>query len=197
MNYGDPGYGLWVPPGMPNRVVADPGGSGILGAYIPGCLNGQFASCSSCGCALNESYSGVHLGSGKQLLLRYTTPATINDGRVIKVSAWNGGNVTSNMRIWLSVDPTATYASVPELCKANNDSTGTPSINTGTETSVDKTVEAWGELVTTTHHYCKLEPNKTYYFGMEIDEAVSGHEARFQVDAGGGNFIWSGDPYPG
>jgi len=96
------------------------------------------------------------------------------------------------MRIWLSGDPTATYASVPELCKASTDSGGNPSITTGTETSVDKTVNEFGKLVTRTHYYCKVEPNKTYYFGMEIDEVVSGHEARFQVDAGGGNFKWGG-----
>lgn len=181
------GNGLWVPPGISNRTVADQSSSSMSVSYVPGCLNGQLAKDSSSGCAVNDNYSGVRLGSGKELVLRYKTPSSVTNGKNIKVGAWNGGNVGVNMRIWLSKDPTATYASVPEVCKAS--SSASPSITTGAETRVTTTSTAWGKTTTTTKDYCKLDPNAVYYLGIAFDEARTGSGARFQVDEMSADFL--------
>jgi hypothetical protein len=189
---GDPGIGagLWVPPNMPNRTVADQSSSLMNMSYVPGCLNGGKTQDSSTGCATNSSYTGtiagtttsrtVTMGSGKQLVLRYKTPATIMDGKGIKVSAWNGGNVSVNMKIWLSTSPTASYDAVSTTCRAQE--TTTPSISTASKESITTTTTVWGTTSTTTRYYCQLAPNTLYYFGIEFPEAVSGLAARFQVD---------------
>ena len=191
-NYGDPGIGsgLWYPPGMPNRVVADRSSPSMNVSYVPGCLNGQFAPDSSSGCALKDNYNGVRLGSGRELLLRYKTPSTITNKRVIKVGAWNGGNIGLDMGIWLSKDPTATYFSVSEYCRANTASTGTPGIATAAETVVTTSSPGWGgKEITSTGYYCRLEPNTVYYFGIMVTEAVAGSDARFQLDAMMADFL--------
>lgn len=196
---GDPGLGkgLWMPPGMPNRIVADQSSSRMDVSYIPGCLNGQFAKDSSSGCAYNDYYSGrvfgtnspytVRLGDGRQLVLRYRTKPVVTDGRRIRVVAWNAGSVVVDMRVWLSTSPTATYEDVRSLCRAQ--STGSPSIGTASQESVTTTKTVWGKAVTSTAHYCKLLPNTVYYFGIEFLERVSAHEARFQVDELAADFL--------
>lgn len=190
----DPGIGagLWVPPNMPNRTVADPAGMRTRVSYVPGCLNGQTSAySSSSGCALKNSYTGtvygtrgsrtVKLGSGKQLVLRYRTPAVIQDGKHMSVGAWNGDNVRVNMKIWLSTSPTATYASVPAACKDQKSSH--PRIMTGSGDSFVQSGKTWKTGTTNTAvPSCKLLPNTVYYFGMEFPNYVSGPDARFQVD---------------
>lgn len=195
----DPGMGggLWVPPNMPNRTVADQSSSSMDVSYVPGCLNGQFAKDSSSACAANSSYTGtvsgtseqrtVTLGQGRQLVLRYKTPSTITDKRVIKVGAWNGGNVVVNMKVWLSTSPTATYDDVSESCRAQ--ATTAPAINTASQDSITTTTTVWGKTTSTTANYCKLLPNTTYYFGMEFPETVSGYNARFQIDEMQADFL--------
>lgn len=196
---GDPGMGggLWVPPNMPNRTVADQSSSSMDVSYVPGCLNGQFAKDSSSACAAYSSYTGtvsgtseqrtVTLGQGRQLVLRYKTPSTITDKRVIKVGAWNGGNVVVNMKVWLSTSPTATYDDVSESCRAQ--ATTAPAINTASQDSITTTTTVWGKTTSTTANYCKLLPNTTYYFGMEFPETVSGYSARFQIDEMQADFL--------
>lgn len=196
---GDPGMGggLWVPSGMPNRTVADQSSSSMDVSYVPGCLNGQFAKDSSSACAANSSYTGtlsgtteqrtVTLGQGRQLVLRYRTPSTITDKRVIKVGAWNGGNVVVNMKVWLSTSPTASYDEVSESCRAQ--ATTAPAITTASQDTITTTTTVWGKTTTTTANYCKLLPNTTYYFGMEFPETVSGYSARFQVDEMQADFL--------
>lgn len=195
----DPGMGggLWVPPGMPNRTVADQSSSSMDVSYVPGCLNGQFAKDSSSACAAYSSYTGtvsgsteqrtVTLGQGKQLVLRYKTPSTITDKRAIKVGAWNGGNVAVNMKIWLSTSPTASYDDVSASCRAQ--ATTAPTINTASQDSITTTTTVWGKTTSTTANYCKLLPNTVYYFGMEFPETVSGYGARFQVDEMQADFL--------
>lgn len=181
------GSGLWLPPTMPNRTVADQSSASMASSYVPGCLNGAFAKDSSSDCALNDSYQNagvVRLGSGKELVLRYKTPSTLTNGKTIKVSAWNGGSVGVNMRIWLSTDPLATYGSVSEYCKATG--TVTPIIATGAEASVTTSKTVFGKTTYTTSNYCKLEANTVYYFGIGYDEAVS---TRFQVDESIADFL--------
>ncbi|MDP2112037.1 MAG: hypothetical protein Q8N48_13085 [Thiobacillus sp.] len=194
----DPGIGagLWVPPNMPNRTVADQSSSGMSLSYVPGCLNGQFAKDSSSACAVNAYYTGsiagtttsqtVTMGSGKQLVLRYKTPATITDAKTIKVSAWNGGNVAVNMKTWLSTSPTASYETVPTECRAL--STTSPMISTASRESITTTTTGWFTS-TTTRYYCQLAPNTVYYFGIEFPEVVSGSAARFQVDELSADFL--------
>ena len=194
----DPGIGagLWVPPNMPNRTVADQSSSGMSLSYVPGCLNGQFAKDSSSACAVNAYYTGsiagtttsqtVTMGSGKQLVLRYKTPATITDAKTIKVSAWNGGNVAVNMKTWLSTSPTASYETVPTACRAL--STTSPMISTASKESITTTTTGWFTS-TTTRYYCQLAPNTVYYFGIEFPEVVSGSAARFQVDELSADFL--------
>lgn len=195
----DPGMGagLWVPPGMPNRTVADQSSSTMDVSYVPGCLNGQFAKDSSSACANSSTYTGavygtneqraVTLGQGRQLVLRYKTPPTITDKRVIKVGAWNGGNVVVNMKTWLSTSPTATYDSVPASCRAQ--STTAPAILTASQDSITTSTTVWGQTTTSTAYYCKLLPNTVYYFGIEFPETVSGTNARFQIDEMQADFL--------
>jgi hypothetical protein len=180
---GDPGIGkgLYVDPSMPNRTYADQSGTSTMKvSYVPGCLNGLYASSSASGCSVNSAYTGtlygtstshtVAFGGGKQLVLRYKTPATITDNKSIGVGAWNGGNVGVNMRIWLSKDPAATYSSASAECKKT--STGVPTITTGSVTNGTITTTSWTGTTTTPVTYCKLDPNTTYYFGMEYDETT-------------------------
>lgn len=184
----DPGIGggLWVPPNMPNRTVADQSRADMDRSYVPGCLNGQFSSNSSAGCAGSSVYTGkingvdhtVSFGGGKQVVLRYKTPATITDNKIIKVTAWNGQNVAANMRVWLSTSPTATYDSVSAACKQT--SAGLPSITTGSVTNGFISTVFFGSVINTPVTYCKLDPNTVYYFGIEYDDtSLSAH--RYQV----------------
>jgi hypothetical protein len=171
------GGGLWVPPNMTNRTVADQSGySTDKFSYVPGCLNGAFTSASTSGCALKSSFEGqingvpysATIGSGKQLVLRYKTPATLSTiTKNIKARGYDGGNVGVSMRVWLSTNPTATYDSVPTACKQT--STTNPTIYTGT-----------------TATYCQLQPNTVYYYGIEVD-AVGNY--RFQIDERGADFL--------
>jgi hypothetical protein len=169
----DPGVGsgLWVPAGMVNRTVADPSGPEInrIVSYVPGCLNGLTANNSASGCALNSSYTGtlagtttshtVSLVSGKQLLIRYRPKA--NAGTSVKgiyVSSATGGSVGPSMKVWLSTDPTATYDSVPAVCR--DTSTSFPSVTTGPG-------------------YCPISTsNPVYYFGFETSSTTP---LRFKV----------------
>jgi hypothetical protein len=167
---GDPGIGsgLWVPPYTTNRTVADQSGNPTDRiSYVPGCLNGEFASASSSGCSLKTSFTGlvngssgtVSLGSGKQLVLRYQSEPTAGTSiKYFKVKGFDGGNVSVNMRVWLSTDPAASYANVAPACKTT--STRVPVVFTGPG-------------------YCPIVPNAVYYLGIEYDEAV---QTRFQID---------------
>jgi hypothetical protein len=181
----DPGIGkgLWVPPSMSTRTVADQsGGSADKVSYVPGCLNGAMSSNSSSGCSAKTSFDGTIYGtstahtvtfggtgaanSGKQLVLRYKTTSTAGTStKYIRTRNYDGGNVGVNMRVWLSADPTATYASVATACKQT--STRTPMVITGPG-------------------YCPISPNTVYYYGMEYDETGA---RRFQVDEGGADFL--------
>lgn len=180
--YGDPGIGsgLWVPPGTTNRIVADGSSSRMSMSYVPGCLNGGFATDSSSGCALKDNYNGFRLGGGKTLMVRYRTPSTVADGKGIKVGAWNGGNVGVGMLIWLSADPTSTYSNASQYCKAAE--SGSPAIATASRGTITSSITYWGKTMQVTRNYCALRPNTLYYFGIKFDEAVSGAAARFQID---------------
>jgi hypothetical protein len=176
---GDPGIGagLWVPPNMPNRTVADQSGTAAWKVtYAPGCLNGLTAVNSSSGCSAQTSYTGtiagstvnrtVSMGSGKQLALRYkSTPTAGSSLKYIRARSYDGGNVGANMRVWLSTSPSATYASVATACKQT--STRTPMVITGPS-------------------YCPISPNTVYYFGIEYDEP---YVLRLQVEEGGADFL--------
>lgn len=181
----DPGIGagLWVPPGMANRTVADQsGGATDSVSYVPGCLNGAMSTSSGTGCAAKTVFDGtlygtatahtVSLGgtgalnSGKQLVLRYKSTSNAGTStKYIRTRSYDGGNVGVNMRMWLSADPTATYDSVDSKCKQQ--SNRTPTIITGPG-------------------YCPVSPNTVYYYGMEYDETGA---RRFQVDEVGADFL--------
>lgn len=188
----DPGIGagLWVPPGMPNRVVADPSSGSMNTSYIPGCLNGQVTINSGSGCASNVSFNGplsgtkarrtVRFGgtgaanSGNQLVLRYQSTSTAGvSNRWIIVRSSDAGNVGVKMRVWLSANPAATYASVADACRQT--SATTPMVITGPG-------------------YCTITPNTTYYFGIEHDETGT---RRFQVDETGTDFLKPAGMAPG
>lgn len=161
----DPGVGkgLWVPPSMPNRTVADQSGVATdKVSYVPGCLNGLWATSSNVGCAAQTSYTGtiygtstshtVTFGSGKQLVLRYTSNSTAGQSiKYIRTSNYDGGNIGLYVRTWLSTSPTATYDSVSTACKATSNTR--PMIVTGPG-------------------YCALSPNTVYYYGIEYDDAT-------------------------
>lgn len=175
----DPGIGagLWVPPNMPARTVADQSGDETWKlSYVPGCLNGQKSINSSSGCAAQASYTGtiagtttshtVTTGSPKQLVLRYrSTPTAGSSLKYIRTRSFDGGNVGVNMRVWLSTDPTATYESLPAACKQT--SSRTPTVITGPG-------------------YCPISPNTTYYYGMDYDITT---DLRFSVDETGADFL--------
>lgn len=175
----DPGIGagLWVPPNMPTRTVADQSGDAVWRiSYVPGCLNGQTATSSSSGCAGLASYTGtiagtttsrtVTMGTGSQLVLRYrSTPTAGTSVKYIRTRSFDGGNVGMNMRVWLSTDPSATYANVAAACKQT--SSRTPMVATGPG-------------------YCPIAPNTVYYYGMEYDETTA---LRFQVEETGADFL--------
>lgn len=161
---------------------------------MPGCLNTLFASNSSTGCSLNTDFKGsingaervVSFGGGNQLVLRYKTPATITNNKVVKVTDWNGSNVSVNMRVWLSKSATDTYANVPAECKQT--SSGVPSIFTGSVTNGFITTSGWGGTTSTPVTYCKLDPNTVYYFGIEYDE-TNVVTPRFQVQEMQADFL--------
>lgn len=182
----DPGIGkgLWVPPSMSTRTVADQsGGSADKVSYVPGCLNGSMSSNSNSGCSAKNSYDGTLYGtstahtvtfggtgaanSGKQLVLRYKTTSTA--GSSLKYIRVNGADGSSNlgvtMRVWLSTSPTATYDTVPAACKKT--ASTTPLIPTGP-------------------NYCPISPNTVYYFGMEYDATSA---LRFKVDETNADFL--------
>lgn len=101
----------------------------------------------------------MSLGSGKQLVLRYQSQPTAGKSiKYFKVKGFDGGNVSVNMRVWLSADPAASYANVAPACKAT--STRLPVVFTGPG-------------------YCPIVPNARYYLGIEYNEAV---QTRFQID---------------
>jgi hypothetical protein len=156
-------------------------------SYVPGCLNGQYATDPSSGCAAKDNFNGLGMGSGKTLMVRYKTPSTVADGKGLKVSAWNGGNVGVGMRIWLSTDPTSTYSSASQYCKAA--ASDTPSIATASQEAVTTSIRTWTGTRTTTSYYCALQPNTLYYFGIEFSETVSGAAARFQIDEMSADFL--------
>lgn len=161
---GDPGKGSWVP--MAGRLVADPSGNAAwTTTYAPGCLNGLTAANSSSGCSAQTSFNGFSLGSGRSLVLRYkSTPTAGSSVKYIRTRSYDGGNVGVNLRVWLSADPAAKYASVIDACKQT--STRTPMVITGPR-------------------YCPVSPNTTYYYGMEYDELDA---LRFQVEEKGADF---------
>jgi hypothetical protein len=174
----DPGVGsgLWVPAGTSNRVVADAPNSSTV-SYVPGCLNGQTANNSYSGCAANSSYTGtiagtstpytVSLGSGREVMIRYQPkPGAGTEFKYFRVRGATGTNVnTSNVRVWISTDPTATYNSVAGKCKATSSST--PTIATGPGG-------------------CPIsDSNPVYYMGIAYDAATA---YRFQVDISPSDF---------
>jgi hypothetical protein len=146
-------------------------------SYVPGCLNGQTANNSYSGCAANSSYTGtiagtstpttVSFGSGKQVVIRYQPkPGAGTAFSYVRVRGATGTNVnTSNVRVWISTDPTATYDSVAAKCKVTSSST--PTIMTGPG-------------------YCPIsDSNPVYYMGIEYDAATA---YRFQVDISASDF---------
>jgi hypothetical protein len=175
----DPGIGagLWVPPNMATRTVADQSGDATWKlSYVPGCLNGLTATSSSSGCAGQTSYTGtiagttssrtVTMGSPNELVLRYkSTPTAGSSVKYIRTRSYDGGNVGVNMRVWLSADPTATYESAAAACKQT--SSRTPMVITGPG-------------------YCPISPNTTYYYGMDYDITTG---LRFSVDETGADFL--------
>ena len=165
----DPGIGggLWVPPNVPNRTVADQSGDAAWRVtYAPGCLNGQTAANSSTGCAAQSSFNGFSLGSGRSLVLRYkSTPTAGSSLKYIRTRSYDGGNVGVNMRVWLSTSPTATYETVATACKQT--SSRTPMVVTGPG-------------------YCPIAPNTVYYYGMDYNETDS---LRFQVEETSADFL--------
>jgi hypothetical protein len=175
----DPGIGagLWVPPNMPTRTVADQSGDANWKiSYVPGCLNGLTAPNSSSGCSAQTSYTGtiagattsrtVTMGSGNQLVLRYkSTPTAGSSVKYIRTRAFDGGNVGMNMRVWLSTDPSATYANVTTACKQT--SSRTPMVIMGPG-------------------YCPIAPNTVYYYGIEYDETSA---LRFTVEETASDFL--------
>lgn len=179
------------------QKVIDRSSDRMQSSYIPGCLNGQFAKDSSSSCAAFETYTGltsdtkisqtVKMGGGSQLLLRYKTKDTITNGKSINIYAWNGGNISVNMKIWLSTHPTARYDQVPKLCKAS--AAESFMISTASQESITTTQMVWGKEITTTFQYCKLLPNTVYYFGIEFPEVVSGYKSRFQVNEHFADFL--------
>lgn len=169
----------------------------MISSHIPGCLNGLFAKDSSSACAAFDYFTAktadtnvshtVRMGAGKQLMLRQKTGASISNGKLIKVLGWNGSSVSVNMRTWLTKDPLGTYESAAPNCKAT--STVGPTIVTGSQETLTTTTTVWGKTTTTTRQQCKIDPNSTYYFGIDFPEAVSGSSARFQVDESASDFL--------
>ncbi len=170
----DPGSGLWIPPGTTGRTFADQSGEATMRVtYAPGCLNGLYASSSSAGCAASTSFKGtangsphtVTFGSGNQVVLRYrSSPAAGSSVKYIRTRGYDGGNVGVNMRVWLSDNPSASYASIDAKCKQT--STRLPTVITGPG-------------------YCPILPDKVYYYGTEYDEP---NVTRYQIDELGSDF---------
>ena len=145
-------------------------------SYVPGCLNGQVANNSYSGCAANSSYSGtlagtsttrtVSFGSGKEVMLRYRPKANAGTSlKLIRLRSSTGSSSSlgvSNVRMWLSTDPAATYDNTPNACKQTSSSS--PYIITGPG-------------------YCQISTsNPVYYLGIAYDSATV---VRFQVDQSG------------
>ena len=112
MSYGDPGHGLWIPPGTTDRLIADTSGpsAAYLSSYIPGCLNGDYITSSyNSGCGAKSSFVGklvgtnktvsFSFGSGRVLGLRYTSKAEAGKAvRWLTLFSADGGNVGQTLK---------------------------------------------------------------------------------------------------
>lgn len=177
----DPGFGkgLWVPSNTTDRVIADQSGPGVqnLTDYLPGCLNGLLPpTASASGCGGMASYTGTlygtstsytfQYGSGKTLGLRFMSKA--NAGTSMKyflMYSGDGGSTGGPVSIWLSQDPTATYATTPAACKSQ--STTQPYVITGPG-------------------YCPIEANKMYYLFTKVD--INCTTCRYRIEENASDF---------
>jgi hypothetical protein len=175
----DPGIGtLWVPPGHPNLLVADQMGVNGAGTinYLPGCIDhSPPPDASFKGCAANDSYTGIPAGTssaytfqflqGNILSIRVTgkNDGFPSAGSFILTGA-SGNNVYSNVSLWITADPTVTYAATPDLCK--NSSGQQPSVRTWAST-------------------CPLTAGARYYVNIMVNDALhcgeSGSQCQFQL----------------
>jgi hypothetical protein len=168
----------------PNIFVANPSSEYMDISYIPGCLNGLFAKDSSTGCAAKSTDSSgrFSFGTGKQLYIKYHTPSNITNGKSIKVVGWNGSNVEVYMKAWITKNPYSSYEDASQYCRAISNQA--PVILTGKDTMVQTVKNIWGNVSTVTNWYCKLEPDTTYYLGIDFSptELSKNTILRFQVD---------------
>ena len=148
----DPGYGsnqLWIPPAFVANplsasmlVVADHSGAPThdTWSYLPGCLNGASGGVSS-GCTVSSSYTGIpagltqeytfEFGTTKTLSLRYKPQANAGTSvHNIQLKTNDGSsNLPFNVEMWITTDPTISYAAADPLCKIS--ASNTPYIETG------------------------------------------------------------------
>jgi hypothetical protein len=180
---GDPGYKsnkLWIPSSFvasplnnSSLVVADTGAAVKL-AYVPGCLNGLGTTGFNTGCAANFTYTAipsglsenytVTLGPTKTLSLRLKSNTQLStSAKAIKLSGSDGSsNLPKNVKIWLTRDPTQSYANTETRCK----------------------MEGNQNLAVVTHKdggtFCPLSADTLYYFNFTMTEVCS--NCKFQVD---------------
>ncbi|MGC8928532.1 MAG: hypothetical protein ACP5QK_11500, partial [Myxococcota bacterium] len=174
----DPGNGNWLWAPSNDRVIAYRGGS--IQAFLPGCLNGQFASNSATGCATSVSYTAVlagtntyytfTFGNSRILGLRYVSKA--NAGSSVKYFQINGGSGGNPgpVKMWLSTSATASYtdaAAVNSYCAAS--------------TSIS------AAYLLTGPGYCPVSPNTRYYLFIQTD--VTGYNPTYQLVDSTSDFI--------
>jgi hypothetical protein len=144
-----------------------------LTSYIPGCLNGEnITSSSNSGCGGKSSYTdpatgaSFSFGSGKTLGLRYMSKAGAGASvKYFTLASGDGGNVGQTVKVWLSDNPTSTYATAATACKMS--STQQPYIITGPG-------------------YCPIAGNKRYYLFTSTDAV--GTNFRYLVNEGSSDF---------
>lgn len=160
---GDPGTGSWWP--TSTRLIADQTGTAADKLnYVPGCLNGEFTSSGTSGCATKVSNEGFSFVTGNVLGIRYVSKTALTANRYFRISSGFGGSVGSGLKAWLSADPASTYESVPSGCRHIAGST---------------------LLLATGGNYCQIQPNTRYYLFLRDD---AGTAQRYIVDETSADF---------
>lgn len=176
----DTGSGLWMPPGMNNRLIADQTGtSTTVTSFLPGCLNGaNTINGSNTGCGANTTYpvpasingtaseTNFGFGSGNTLGLRYQSKSNANASfKYFQINSADGGNLGHAMKIWLTTNPTESYDAANAACKSTSTTSG---------------------YIFTGPGRCQIAPNTRYYLLMSVDVAVNG--LRYRVDESQADF---------
>lgn len=134
-------------------------------AYVPGCLNGQSAPNSSTGCAALITLPGftnvTMQKATNELAIRFKPLATAaSTSGYFLMNGALGGGVGAQMNMWLTTDPTATYAATPSVCKVSAATT---------------------PLVMTAGSKCPVNTSSLYYLKISMPNSCTTLTCRWQL----------------